>query len=235
MRRRKRQRAWAYSSFIHAYRESHSRPLPPSCASREPFKLGDGKYLILLSAVLLPGLYAVFTDSDTDVTSALHPHACYHTYWFVSFLCLALSVLLFLHLLVWLFPRPVSSVDKSPLSGVVVSIVVGGPPVFAVWAAYILLIADEPRGHCSYAKHQAVWNYIYAVAALGMVAAAACIVEFTRIVLLVIRSKSAVTPDAPAAGTTAGTFTSDPKAMLDNGRWLTMESRKIKSQQQHQQ
>jgi hypothetical protein len=169
------------------------------------------------------------------VTSALHPHACYHPYWFACFLSLALSILLVLHLVVWLFPRPVSSVDQSPLSGVVVGIVVGGPPVFAAWAAYILLLAEEPRAFCHYAKHQAVWNYLYAAVAVGALAAAACVVEFVRIFLLVIRSTSSVAPDAAAPGTTAGTFTSDPREMLDNGRWLTMESRKIKSQQQHQQ
>lgn len=213
-------------------------PLARSRFFSRPFQLGDGKYLLLLAAALVPGLYAVVTDSDTDLASSpLHSHACYHPYWFVSFLTCALGVLLFLHLLVWWFPRPVSSVDKSPLSGVVVGIVFGGPPIFAAWSAYILLWAEEPRLHCAYARHAAVWNVVWATTAIGALAAGAFAVECVRILLLVVRSSKSVAPVVAdgAANTTAGTFTSDPRAMLDNGRWLTMESRKIKSQQEHQQ
>lgn len=244
-----------------AFRRSQCLSLLHFCCDVAPARssLGDGKWLLLLVLVTLPGLYAVSVDSDTDL-GQLAPSGCYSLYWLDAFVVAALAVIIFVHVLIWQFPRPVSAVDNSPLSTTVAAIVVVGPPVFVCWSGY-LLFASDVRNQCDYDRHTAVWNYFAAIVAVEAMAGVALLVAAVQIVISIVQkpgqphtaaaserpldashsspscsvsslcSSLAVGP-VDGSKTSAGTFTSDPSAHLDNGRWLTMEARRIKSERQ---
>jgi hypothetical protein len=210
-------------------------------------RLGDGKWLILIVLLLVPGLIGVVTDSEADGCSSL--------YCFSVLFTLCLAVVLFVHVFLWAVPRPVSYVDKSPMSAMVAGIMVGGPPLFGIWTLTIVLpsvyarfTAEElvipspssttAEGQCLRANHAALWNYFTLIASLLGIGLLSIAGEFSRIFWRTLFYKpapsAATSAAATASASTSGSFSSDQTANLDNGRWLTMESRRIKSLQQQQ-
>lgn len=207
-------------------------------------QLGDGIWLLLLVALLLPALYIVLAlDSEHDSSAhAAFPWGCYSLYWFVAMFATSLSVVLGLHLLVWAFPRPVSHVDKSPLSAALAAIVLLGPPLFSLWAASILVWPASTVAQCPLEGHRALWGYFGALvgsALVGGVWASSAVGGMIWSTLF--RAKSVVPSAAAAAQGSAAPSGSDPTLLndstfssapaLDNGRWLTMEARRIRSKQ----
>lgn len=239
-----------------------------------------------------PSLVSSILDSEIDPTNTLSPYGCYTLYWFHLFFTCAVGILVFLYSLVWFVPRPVSTIDKSPISTIVLSITILSPPIFLIVTTYIILFSNLPMT-CSFENHRTMWFSFVLVAiveayALAIVALRTGQILYGALIkrtgqdshrrrtniphgrpqhrramgertlapwmlighwsmacvnLLCVRHHLpflsscflVVSTDlAPSSSSTSGTFSSDPRANLDNGRWLTMESRRIKTEQHKQ-
>ena len=145
---------------------------------------------MILVAALLPALVALWLDSDFDSSAgAVYPWGCYQLYWFVGLWSACLGVVLALHVLVWAVPRPVSHVDKSPLSAFLVGLAVAGPPTFGAWALAMLVWPAQTRLQCAVQDHRALWAYFAAVTALGTAAALYTVAALTEIFVKILFAK----------------------------------------------
>ncbi len=152
-------------------------------------RLGDGIWLLLLGAIILPGLVIVALDSEYDASSAF-PSGCASLYRFDAVFIALLSTLLVLHLIVWLAPRPVSHIDRSPLSAGVAAIVIGGPPVFFLWSLWLLVWPGEARSQCALQSHRGIWGLFAAVSGAGLLGLAWFATEIGRILWQMLVAKA---------------------------------------------
>jgi hypothetical protein len=201
---------------------------PPQLSLRE--RLGDGVWLLVLGAVLVLGVAVLLLDRDAEFDpspSAADGYACTSLYYWVTTFCAALALLVAMHLLVHVAPRPVSHVDASPVSTTIAAIVVVAPPVLAVWSLSIMVWPARTRQGCSWSEHQALWSYFGSLVALGAGVVLLFVAETVRVLWrTLVVAKQEVSP-ASGAPTEAGTFTTE-QPRLDNAQWLAMEGRRLR-------
>ena len=151
---------------------------------------GDGKYLLYAIIFFIPGLILTFMESESEfissdsatVTDAAVSFGCYSLYWFTVFLTVCVGVLIFLHILIEAVPRNVSTVDQSPLTGIIFTIAFGGPPIFLIWSTYILLISNTLKT-CTFERHQMLWYYFGLVVFIELVCLSLIAKAFGEIIL----------------------------------------------------
>jgi len=221
------------------HHSSAAQPRQQKSARKPINSESDTKWFVILSVAFLAGLWILL--SDEELSSALDERwGCYELYWFHLTWAFCLGLLLSIHLLLYLAPRPVSQVDASPLSVIVAAITLGGPIVFSVWSGRIWMNRQQHRVMCDPSAHQGLWYGMYAVGGVLGVGFASLISMFLSILCRAIWQRVTGHGQSAAVGVdrSSSSVPDDPSnplhltsahGTLDNGRWLTMEARRIRN------